>query len=71
VELAGTWTASLTFDQGTADFDLLVRADNGEVRTMSDGETGREEVSFTGPAYLEVVAKEPGATGPYDLTLTE
>ena len=69
VEAAGSWTAELSFDHDTADFDLIVRADNGEVQSMSDGETDMESVTHSGPAYLEVVAKNPGSTGPYDLTI--
>jgi len=69
VEVAGDWTAELTFDHATADLDLVVHTDTGMVASMSDGETDTEMVSHSGPAYVEVRAKDPGSTGPYSLSL--
>jgi hypothetical protein len=69
IEIAGSWTADLSFDHDTVDLDLVVRADNGDMLSTSDGETNMESVMHSGPAYLEVVAKNPGSTGAYDLTI--
>jgi len=69
IEVAGAWTAELTFDHDTVDLDLVVRSDNGDVQAMSNGEESLESVMYSGPAYLEIVAKNPGSTGPYDLTI--
>jgi len=65
----GAWTATLQFTHMTVDLDLIVRSDSGEELSRSEGATDTETVSHSGPAYLEIVAAEPGSTGPYQLTI--
>jgi len=73
---AGPWTKTLTYDQSVGDLDMFVLdvpndrplKDPMGNDLISDGTTGTEVLSYTGPAYVAVYGYS-SASAPYEFTI--
>ena len=75
IEAEGAWTLNLEFDQFTADLDIFLVDDQGEIRRFANGEpfgafsdTDDELLAGAGPTNIMIVAKDERSS-PYRLSL--
>lgn len=76
IDIAGSWTMTLTYDQNVGDIDMFVldpasgnpMKDDAGNDIVSQDTTGTETLTYTGPAYMAVYGYG-GASAPYSFTL--